>query len=624
MQVLEEIKNEIGRYIKDVKFEVANIILYTDNKVFFLNSRPKILELVNKLKKRIEVRMDPDFLMSEGEAEKKIREIIPKEARIQNIFFDSRRSVVVIEVEKPNVVTTQMLEEIRRRTLWTPIIRRAPIEKTPVIQAVKQILYQNSEYRRKLMHEIGEKIYYSTWRKDRRYFIRTIMLGGTREVGRSSILIQTPNSKILLDCGIGFNPVDPFPRFDMANISLNEIDAIIVTHAHLDHIALVPYLFKMGYDGPVYMTEPTRDIGTLICMDFVDVMKSEGGEPLYSSKDIREMLKHTITIPYEVVTDITPDIRLTFHNAGHILGSSMVHLNIGNGTHNVLYTGDFKFGETFLLDPAVNEFKRLETLIIESTYGSSSDVGQSRKEAQKELIETIKRTIERGGKVLVPVFGVGRAQEITLAIIDAISRKELPVDLPVYLDGMIWDITALHISYPEYMKKDLYRRIMEGDNPFKYENVIRVGKKAERMQLIEEKGPGVILATSGMLVGGPSIEYLKGLGWDARNTLVFVTYQAEGTLGRKILDGLREIQFFEEGKMVAMKLELEIKKIEGFSGHSNRKEIENYLEKLEPKPRRVIVVHGEREKSVDLAKYINKKYKIETNVPRVGDALRIR
>lgn len=624
MQVLEEIKNEIRPYIKDIKFEVANIIIYTDNKMFFLGSRPKIMELVNKLKKRIEVRMDPEFLINERDAEKKIREIIPKEAKIQNIFFDSKRSVVVIEVEKPNIITSKILEEIRRETLWTPIIRRAPSEKTAVIQAIKQILYQNSEYRRKLMHEIGEKIYYSSWKKTKRYFIRAILLGGTREVGRSAILIHTPNSKVLLDCGIGFNPIDPFPRFDMSNVSLNEIDAVVITHAHLDHIGLLPYLFKMGYDGPVYMTEPTREIGTLMCMDLIDVQKSEGQEALYSSKDIREMLKHTITIPYDVVTDITPDVRLTFHNAGHILGSALVHLNIGNGTHNILYTGDFKFGNTFLLDPTINTFKRLETLIIESTYGGVSDVGQSRKEAQKELVEVIKKTIERGGKVLIPAFGVGRAQEITLAIIDAIKSKELPSDLPIYLDGMIWDITALYISYPEYMKKELYQGIMEGDNPFKYENIIRVGKRAERIQIIEEKGPGVILATSGMLVGGPSIGYLKGLGWDKRNSLVFVAYQAEGTLGRKILDGQREIQFFEEGKMVAMKIEMDIYKIDGFSGHSNRKEIEEYLEKLEPKPRRVIIVHGEKEKSVDLAKYINKTYRVETNVPRVGDALRIR
>jgi len=188
----------------------------------------------------------------------------------------------------------------------------------------------------------------------------------------------------------------------------------------------VPYLFKYGYDGPIYCTAPTRDVMALLLLDYVKIMRSEGKEPIFTSDEIREMVKHTITLDYEEVTDITPDIRITFYNAGHIIGSAMVHIHIGNGLHNLVYGADMKFGKSALLDPAVCEFPRVETLMLESTYGGKDNIIPPRKEVETQLHDIILNTLKRGGKVLVPVLGVGRAQEIMIMIEEMYRNRIKP------------------------------------------------------------------------------------------------------------------------------------------------------------------------------------------------------
>jgi predicted metal-dependent RNase len=234
--------------------------------------------------------------------------------------------------------------------------------------------------------------------------------------------------------------------------------------------------------------------------------------PIYNADDIREMVKHTVTLDYEEVSDITPDVRLTFYNSGHILGSSMAHLHIGNGLHNLLYTGDMKFGKTQLFAPAATIFPRLETLMIESTYGGKENVLPPLKDEEEDFRQVIIETIKKGGKVLMPVLGSGRAQDMIIILEEMIRTGQIE-KIPVYIDGMVWDIMAIHTTYPEFLNSAMRNRIFHKDeNPFLSDIFKRVGSKKERQQIIESGGSCVILATSGMLVGGPSVEYLKKWG----------------------------------------------------------------------------------------------------------------
>jgi len=457
--ILKDIQKELPKVISSANFEGANIVLYTDDMDFFKDNHGLIKELVNKFKKRIELRADSKLLKDQEETEKIIRETIPEDAGLTDVLFDVQRSIVVIEAKRPGLVIGKsglILKEIKDKTFWIPQVQRSPAIKSKITENIRAVLYQNNNARKKFLNSVGKKIY-KEWNPEKiEGWVRITFLGGARQVGRSCLLLQTPQSKILLDCGIDVaaKGKDRFPYLDVSEFKINELDAIVLTHAHLDHSGLIPYLFKMGYRGPVYMTAPTRDIAALLALDFIGVAYKQAAAPLFSSTDIKEMVKHTICLNFNEVTDIAPDIRITFYNAGHALGSSLVHINVGNGSHNLLYSGDFKFLRTKLLDRAIANFPRLETLIIESTYGSKNDVLPSRKEAEEQLIQTIKETIEKKGKVLIPELGLGRAQETMLVLEEAMKKNLLP-KVPIYVDGMIWDINGIHTTYPDFLNSNV-------------------------------------------------------------------------------------------------------------------------------------------------------------------------
>ena len=499
--------------VSDAVFEGANIVLYTKDKKYFLSDEGTIRSAVNTFKKRIELRPDPSISEDQETAEKDIRKILPAESGITNIVFEPQRSLVTIECEKPGLAIGkqgQLLRDIREKCLWVPIIRRTPAIRSVLIENIRAVLFQNTEYRRKFLDKVGHRIYDGWIREKKNEWVRITFLGGARQVGRSCILLQTPESRILLDCGINVaSNEEPYPYLDAPEFHLNELDAVIISHSHLDHSGFVPYLFKYGYRGPIYCTAPTRDVMSLLTLDYVKLMTAENRDPLYSTDDIKEMVKHVIPLEFEEVTDVTPDVRITLYPAGHILGSAMVHLNIGNGLHNLLYTGDMKFGRTPLLEPAHTQFPRLETVIIESTYGGKTNVQGALQEQDELLRGIIRETVKRGGKVLMPVLGSGRAQDVMVIIEEMVKKGELE-PIPVYIDGMVWDITAIHTAYPEFLNRNIRKNIFHKDeNPFLNPIFKRIGSAKERQQLIEEHGPCVILATSGMMVGGPSVEYFR-------------------------------------------------------------------------------------------------------------------
>ncbi|MBW2996686.1 MBL fold metallo-hydrolase, partial [Candidatus Woesearchaeota archaeon] len=242
--ILKEILKQLPEgKISDAGFEGANIVLYTKDQDFFLDNKGMIKEVVDKFKKRVELRPDPKIVMPQEEAEEEINKIIPKEAGISNINFDPERSRVIIEAEKPGLAIGKqgdVLREIRKTTLWVPLIRRTPAIKSKIIEGVRAVLYQESNYRRKFLDKVGHRIYDGWLREKKQEWIRISFLGGAREVGRSCLFLQTPESRVLLDCGVNVASWDnAYPFLEVPEFNIKQLDAVIITHSHLDHIGFV-------------------------------------------------------------------------------------------------------------------------------------------------------------------------------------------------------------------------------------------------------------------------------------------------------------------------------------------------------------------------------------------------
>ncbi|WP_126451247.1 beta-CASP ribonuclease aCPSF1 [Sulfodiicoccus acidiphilus] len=579
--------------ISRIEFEGPAIAVYVKNPEAVADKMDAIRKVAKEIKKRVVVKADPSVRRDQKETSEIIKNMVTPEAEIVDIKFDDVMGEVIIKAKKPGLVIGkggQIQQKIFMETKWRPVIVREPPIKSRMLDNIMVHIVNENEYRMKTLRNFGERIHRELIFKDR--YVRVTALGGFSEVGRSAVLVETQESKILLDTGV--NPSVSFgermyPKLDIEQLNLEDVDAVVVTHAHLDHSGMIPFLFKYGYEGPVYATPPTRDIMALLQLDLLDVASKEGRPLPYSAKEVRKELLHTITLDYEEVTDIAPDVRLTFYNAGHIVGSAMAHLHIGDGIHNLVYTGDYKYARTRLLDRATDQFPRVDTLISETTYGAQSQ--PTREESELQLIELITRTINRNGKVLIPVLAVGRGQEIMLIVNNAIKNKLIP-QVPVYVSGLVDEVTAIHNAYPELLSREVRDQILYKDeNPFTSEFFRRIEGYRED---VAKGDPSIILATSGMLNGGSSLEFFKDMASDSRNTLIFVSYQAEGTLGRKLRDGAKEVQLVDrDGRVQNIKVQMEVNAVEGFSGHSDRNQLKRFMENISPRPKNIVLNHGE-------------------------------
>ncbi|MRG77707.1 MAG: beta-CASP ribonuclease aCPSF1 [ANME-2 cluster archaeon] len=632
-QVLEELKAKIskklpaGVTISLIEFEGPELVIYTPEPKKLADNGDVIRNLAKDLRKRLVVRPDPGVLADPDVVIEMIAKIVPEDAGITSHYFDPDTGEVIIEAEKPGIVIGRhgsTLREITREIGWTPKVVRTPPIKSSTVKNIRQYNRDHKEERKALLKTIGRTIHREISAKDK--WVRVTALGGCREVGRSCFMLSTPETKVLIDCGVNVGSDDnATPYLYIPEVSpISQIDAVVLTHAHLDHSGLIPLLYKYGYEGPVYCTPPTRDLMALLQLDFIDVAAKEGKTIPYESSMIRETLKHTITLNYGDVTDIAPDMKLTLHNAGHILGSSVVHFHVGDGLYNIAFTGDHKYEKTRLFDPAVNSFPRIETIITESTYGGSKDMQPSRREAENRLKDIVKETIARGGTVLIPAFAVGRSQEVMLVLEEIIRKGFIDDNIPVYLDGMIWEATAIHTTYPEYLNGELKNLIFhKGMNPFLADCFEQVDSVEKRKDILTNPRPGVILATSGMLNGGPIMEYLRAYGPDEKNALVFVGYQAEGTMGRRLQKGWSEVPVYNNGKSDIIKINLQVQTVDGFSGHSDRRQLMDYIKKMKPRPEHILTEHGDEKSCLDLASSIYRKYRIETRAPMNLETIRL-
>lgn len=613
--------------VTKVEPEGLNVVIYVKNINAFYKNDQLIKQLAGSLRKKVSVRVDASALMDTDEAKKKIMGAVSSDAGISAVMFSPEFSEVHIEALKPGLVIGKggsVLKEIMLGTGWSPVVLRTPTIPSTTLTGVRKSAVADGEDRKKFLVSVGKRICQPASQSE---WVRAVLLGAFREVGRSCTLIQTPHSKILIDVGINpvtGEPTKAYPYLNMLGFPLEDLDAVILTHGHMDHMGFVPYLYAYGYDGPVYCTPPTRDLMGLLQKDYVNISKKAlGVEPPYGKKDIQTELKRVIPVEYGEVVDITPEIKMTLYNAGHIIGSAMVHLHIGEGLHNFVHTGDMKFGYTKLFEPANANFPRVETLFIESTYGGKNDVTPNRRQMEEKLVEIIKETAAKGGKVLIPVFAVGRSQEIMLVLEEYYRRENNGFDLPVYIDGMVLEASAIHTAYPEYLRENVERRILSNNSPFE-SPMLKVAKGTDKKEIVDGE-PCVILAPSGMLNGGPSVEYLSMMAEDERNTLIFVGYNSPLSLGHKIQKGMKEIPLTgDDGRTKIMKINMRVETVEGFSGHSDRYQLMAFLKNLRPTPERIFTTHGDWGKTEEFARGIGAMLKRESRAPLNLEAIRLK
>ncbi|PSQ47950.1 beta-CASP ribonuclease aCPSF1 [Halobacteriales archaeon SW_7_65_23] len=623
---LEEMRAEIESEvpaditITEVRYEGPELVIYTRDPKRFARDGDLVRKLASKLRKRITVRPDPAVLSKPEDAREQVLDVIPEEAGVTDLDFHLDTGEVVIEAEKPGMVIGRhgaTLREITQEVGWTPEVVRTPPIESSTVNNVRNFLKQERNDRRDILERIGRQIHREEMSNDE--WVRITTLGCCREVGRAAFIISTPETRVLIDCGDKPGAEDEVPYLQVPEAlgsGANSLDAVVLTHAHLDHSALVPLLFKYGYDGPIYTTEPSRDLMGLLTLDYLDVAAKEGRSPPYESEMVREAIKHTIPLEYGDVTDIAPDIKLTLHNAGHILGSAIAHFHVGDGLYNVAFSGDIHYDDTRLFNGAVNEFPRVETLVLESTYGGRNDYQTDQEDSERKLKHTLRNTLERGGKVLVPAFAVGRSQEIMLVLEEAMRNGEIP-QVPVHLDGMIWEATAIHTTYPEYLRDDLRERIFHDDeNPFLSEQFNHIDGGEEERQEVADGGPCIILSTSGMMEGGPILSWLELIADANDSTLVFVGYQAQGTLGRRIQNGRRDLPLGNGRRSSSVTLEMNVETVDGFSGHADRQGLENFVRTMNPRPEKVLCVHGDESSTQDLSSALYHEFNMRTFAPK--------
>ncbi|KOX92374.1 hypothetical protein AMS69_13440 [Haloarcula rubripromontorii] len=622
----EEVPRRIS--VSDVTYEGPELVIYTrDPKEFAANS-DLVRRLASKLRKRITVRPDPDVLAPPAEAEEAIRDLIPEEAGVMDLNFHADTGEVVIQAQKPGVVIGRRgatLREITQEVGWTPEVVRTPPIESSTVENVRNFLKQEREDRRDILERVGRQIHREPMSDDE--YVRITTLGCCREVGRAAFILSTPDTRILIDCGNkpGANGEQPYLDIPEAfGAGTNGIDAVVLTHAHLDHSALVPLLFEYGYDGPIYCTEPTRDLMGLLTLDYLDTAADDGRTPPYDSEMVREAIKHTIPLEYGDVTDIAPDIKLTLHNAGHILGSSVCHFHVGDGLYNVAFSGDIHYDDTRLFDGAVNDFPRVETLVLESTYGGRNDYQTDQEDSERKLKQIVQNAYDRDGTVLIPTFAAGRSQELMLVLEEAMRNGDIP-EMPVHLDGMIWEATAVHTTYPEYLRDGLQDRIFDEDeNPFLADQFNPIDGGDEERAEIADGDSAIILSTSGMLTGGPVMSWLEQLAPDPDSTLTFVGYQAQGTLGKRIQRGIDEVPVGRSGHSETVPMEMNVETVDGFSGHADRQGLENFVKTMNPRPEKILCVHGDESATQDLSSSLYHDQNIRTFAPENLETFRFR
>ena len=633
---LSELKKKISKMIPDdvdyeVDLEAGSIAIITKQPEAFGGAGDNLtVRIAKTIKRRIVIRPHSDILADEKAVHDAVAQIIPSDADVRKVWLDPALSQVILECDDPSTAVGRKgsnIRALRDEIGWLVDVVRAPAIESRTQHDIRRYRKELADERKSLFRKFGTRIYRT--QRPGEPWVRVTALGSYREVGRAMHLVTTNESKGLVDCGAkpttNRSEVQPFfaaPEM----LPLDNLDAVVITHAHIDHIGMLPVLFKYGYRGPVYCTPPTRDLMTLLQIDYIKVAKAEGNEPPYSKADIQECIKHVVDINWGDKTDISPDIKMTMENAGHILGSSSVYMQIGEGKgeHKLLFSGDIKYEKSWLFDAATVRFPKVETLVIESTYGGPQDVQPTRQQASQELQDLIRDALGRRGKIFCPVFAVGRSQEVMIAI-DQLFKSGIVKPVTVWVDGMISEATAIHSSHPNFLNRDLRRQMLKGgmDNPFNSSWFKQVGSREQRDAILLDPNPCIVLATSGMMTGGPIVEYFKHWAPEPSATLCFVGYQASGTLGRRLQKGHAQVPLMDGGQTLMVDIRCNMVTIDGFSGHSDRNQLIDYVDALNPTPRKIICHHGDPQTCNAFRQGLREKFRVQTYAPANLETLRL-
>ena len=465
-------------------------------------------------------------------------------------------------------------------------------------------------------------------------------LGATKIVTGSNFLIETRNCKFLIDCGM-FQGSKSINRMNYQPFSFNpnEIDFIILSHAHIDHSGRIPKLIKEGFKGSIYSTKATADLCSIMLPDSGHIQEIENEwdnrkrrrsgeklrEPLYTMKEAEESLRYFKPVLYDQKIALHEEVTLRFRDAGHILGSSIIELWIkeekGKET-KLVFSGDLgRRNRPILRDPYLID--EADYLIMESTYGNR--LHPPSEDDTRELISIINTTLKRGGNVVIPSFAVERAQDIIYELNKYYSEYIKTEDqdflsVPVYVDSPLTvSATEIFLRNPDCFDEDTLKLINIGNNPLDFRNLKFTRTTEESKQINFSKESKVIISASGMCTAGRIKHHLKHNLWRKESSIVFVGYQAQGTLGRRIKEGEKVVKIFGE----EIQVNAEIYSLEGFSGHADREGIIQWIKSFKNKPQKIFVVHGEEEATKEISRKIEEELKIKTHIPELGESVSI-
>ncbi|MDD2574041.1 MAG: MBL fold metallo-hydrolase [Bacillota bacterium] len=464
--------------------------------------------------------------------------------------------------------------------------------------------------------------------------MKVTFLGGAEIVTGSCFLVETGKKKFLVDCGL-FQGKEEDLNEEPFDFNVNSIDFVILTHAHIDHSGRVPRLVKEGFKGPVYATKATADLCAIMLPDSGHIQEMETEwqnrkrtragkelvEPLYTAEDARQSLQYFKHTFYGDIIGVDDCISMRFNDAGHILGSSMVEIWIKEGGENIklVFSGDIgQNNQPILRDPSI--IKEADYLFIESTYGNR--LHESFNDRVGKLHEIIDKTVKRGGNVIIPSFAVGRTQELLYHLNSLKEDKdnEYLRGVKVFIDSpLAISATRIFVDNPQCYDEETVKLLKTGDNPFEFDDLYFTRTAEESMKINEIKGGAVIISASGMCNAGRIKHHLKYNLWRPEASVVFVGYQAVGTLGRAIKDGAQRVKILGD----EIGISAEIYNIDGFSGHADRDGLLDWLSGFTKKPRKIFVVHGEKDSAEDFAKLAAERLGLETVVPGMGETIEI-